>query len=143
MNGGIASEETYPYTPSKDDCSPPAELVFNTDDKCGTTSANGPDAVQLKHAVYNVGPVTVAMDASYLHLYDAGIYTSKECKPGTEGLNHALLNVGYGSADGVDYWIVKNSWGSDWGEEGFFRIERGVDMCGIETDTQYPIVLEN
>ena len=45
--------------------------------------------------------------------------------------DHAVTVVGYGTSDGEDYWLIKNSWGSDWGEGGFIRLKRGVSMCGV------------
>merc|ERR550539_1925546 len=47
-------------------------------------------------------------------------------------INHGVVLVGYGTEDGVDYWIVKNSWGENWGDNGYIKIKRGVNMCGME-----------
>ena len=61
--------------------------------------------------------------------YESGIYQHME---GSAEGDHAVLLVGYDEVDGIPYWNVKNSWGSSWGENGFFRIIRGQNECGIE-----------
>ncbi len=79
------------------------------------------DEEEIKNAVAKYGPVTVAIDASEwgFAYYSSGIYVSTTCNPNNN--NHAVLIVGYGSERGIDYWIIKNSWGSSWGEvSGFF-----------------------
>jgi len=53
-------------------------------------------------------------------------------------VNHAVVAVGYGNEDGMDYWLIKNSWGADWGDNGFFRMQRGVNMCGVAVCNSYP-----
>jgi C1A family cysteine protease len=53
-------------------------------------------------------------------------------------VNHAVLAVGDGTEEGVDYWIIKNSWGTAWGNKGYFKIKRGVNMCGIAVCNSYP-----
>lgn len=84
------------------------------------------------------GPVAVALDASYLGSYASGIYTDTRCS--ADGLNHGALIVGYGTEDDQDYWIVKNSWGSLWGEQGYFKLLRGTNECGIGEYDVYPVV---
>lgn len=55
-------------------------------------------------------------------------------------INHGVTAVGYGTApDGTDYWVIKNSWGTGWGENGYVRMERGEDLCGIAIEASFPI----
>ena len=54
-------------------------------------------------------------------------------------VNHAVLAVGYGTENGVDYWLVKNSWAESWGDKGYFKIARGNNMCGIAVCNSYPL----
>lgn len=81
-----------------------------------------------------IGPLSVLINASRLSYYKSGVWNPSRCDP--DSLDHAVLLVGYGS-DSIegDYYIVKNSWGVKWGEEGYFRIARteGAGTCGIHT----------
>ena len=79
MNGGVSSEELYPYKAKDGTCQNPTN-VFNTQDKCGTTSFDGANAELLQSAVYNIGPVTVGIDVERsLQLYSGGIYSARDC----------------------------------------------------------------
>jgi len=53
-------------------------------------------------------------------------------------VNHAVLAVGFGNEDGMDYWLVKNSWGETFGIKGYFKIQRGVNMCGMAVCNSFP-----
>ena len=67
------------------------------------------------------------------------IYRNSECSE--EGINHAVLVVGYGDDNGDEYWLVKNSYGTSWGEKGYIKIARNENnMCGIATWPIYPTV---
>ena len=98
-----------------------------------------PDA--LKKAVAN-GPVGSSIDGNndMFRNYAGGIIDSG-C---TTARNHAIVIIGYGSEDGRDYWLCKNSLGADWGEQGFFRIlntgEYNDGMCGIAAEPSYPLL---
>jgi C1A family cysteine protease len=84
-------------------------------------------------------PVSAAIDAHHrpFKLYSSGIFSLASC---TTHLTHGLLIVGYGEEDGKKYWVLKNSWGPSWGNNGFGKIARGQNMCSIEDWVNYPIV---
>jgi len=93
-------------------------------------------------AAVALGPVSVAIEAdtSVFQSYSTGIISSDAC--GTQ-LDHGVLVVGYGTEAGKDFYILKNSWGPDWGEKGFFRIARdakkaGPGICGLQMQPSYP-----
>ncbi|THD19813.1 Cathepsin L [Fasciola hepatica] len=71
--------------------------------------------------------------------YRSGIYQSQTCS--SDRLNHGVLAVGYGTQDGTDYWIVKNSWGTWRGEDDYIRMVRNRgNMCGIASLASVPMV---
>ncbi|XP_050204259.1 vignain-like [Mercurialis annua] len=139
-NGGLTTETNYPYGARDGSCdSAKLNAPMVTIDGYEMVPAN--DEVALMKAVANQ-PISIAIDAGGrdFQFYSEGVFTG-DC--GTE-LNHGVALVGYGVAqDGTKYWIVKNSWGSEWGENGFLRMERGIEaeegICGITLEASYPI----
>ena len=69
---------------------------------------------------------------SDFRLYKSGVYQKSANATGPEG-GHAVKALGWGTEDGADYWIIANSWSPAWGDDGFFKIIRGTNECGIET----------
>ena len=87
------------------------------------------DEATLKKLVASHGAVLTGVAAGgAFSQYQGGIFSG--CSSTAEP-DHAVVVVGYGNQDGVDFWLVKNSWGSSWGENGYIRVKRGVKMCGI------------
>lgn len=101
------------------------------------------DEESLLKAVANQ-PVSVAVDASALQFYSGGVFNGF-CET---FLNHGVTAVGYGtSEEGIKYWLIKNSWGQDWGEDGYFRLQRDIDQpqgqCGIAMFASFPVSKES
>nr|CAD7420630.1 unnamed protein product [Timema poppensis] len=97
----------------------------------------------MKEAVATIGPLAIAFDASQdsFDFYDGGIYNEEACTNDPYNLDHAMLVVGYGTENGQDYWLIKNSWGLDWGIDGYMTIVRNSDnQCGVASETSYPLV---
>lgn len=139
VNKGIDTGAYYPYMATVGSCRYSPNFIGATAERYVRVRSGSEAALQW--AVANVGPVSVAIDASGLAFqqYRSGIYYNPQCS--TTRLNHAVLVVGYGTENGTDYWLVKNSYGTTWGEQGYIRILRNRNNhCGIATDGSYPVV---
>ncbi|XP_035476549.2 procathepsin L isoform X1 [Scophthalmus maximus] len=147
-NRGVDSERSYPYEHQvglrkHDFFTNNAKCRYSVKGKAGHCSdfhilPQG-DERALQEVVASVGPVAVAVNAMLpsFHLYRGGLYNVPSCSP--RFINHAVLVVGYGTDKGQDYWLVKNSWGTAWGEEGFIRLARNKNnLCGIASFAVYP-----
>jgi len=136
-NKGIDTESSYQYTAKDGTCK------FNAGNVGATLSSYkdvGKSETALQSAIQNVGPISVAIDASKtsFHFYSSGVYYEAACS--STRLDHGVLAVGFGTSTG-DYYIVKNSWGTDWGIQGYILMSRNRNNnCGIATAASYPIV---
>lgn len=132
---GICTEDDYPYTSGSTQQSGSCKggIIGPTCKKAATLSGwkDVSSEDDLVSAV-NLGPVSVAIEAdqTIFQSYKSGVINSALCG---QNLDHGVLVVGYGTdaTTGTDYWKVKNSWSATWGEEGYVRLARGKDMCGI------------
>jgi cathepsin L len=138
-NGGIDTEASYPYQQTTS-----YVCKYNAANKGASirsyqTILQGSESA-LQSAVAS-RPVSVAMDASQysFQLYTGGYYYEPKCS--STSLNHGVLAVGYGGGTSGDYWIVKNSWGIGWGDQGYVYMARNKsNNCGIATAASFPIV---
>jgi len=138
-NKGIDTEASYPYTARDGKCAFNAANVGATDS--GFVDVAAKDENALQQAVGTIGPVSVAIDASHLsfQFYKSGIYHEFLCS--STRLDHGVLAVGYGADAGKDYWLVKNSWATVWGDQGYIKMSRNrANNCGIATSASYPTV---
>ncbi|XP_065855291.1 senescence-specific cysteine protease SAG39-like [Euphorbia lathyris] len=137
-NQGITTETNYPYDAADGTCKTKKE-ANHAAKITGYEDVPANDEAALMKAVANQ-PIAVAIDASgsEFQFYSSGVFTGS-C--GTE-LDHGVTAVGYGSSSGMNYWLVKNSWGSQWGEEGYIRMQKDIDanegLCGIAMQASYP-----
>lgn len=163
--GGLNSETDYNYCSgtgacypcaapdyNKTVCGPPVDYclknqscsarinprAFVNGSRVTDWAAVTPDETQMQLALVAKGPLSILIDARGLSFYKSGIWAPKFCSK--TDTDHAVLIVGYGTQNGTDYWIIKNSWGVKWGMEGYFLMERGKDMCAVTSGVTIPYV---
>ena len=136
---GQCSLASYPYTAKDGTCKSCSAVAHIS--SCSDVKPN--DQVSLKAAVAQQ-PVAVAISADTMifQSYSSGVITSANCYT---SLNHGVLAVGYGTENGQDYWLVKNSWGTSWGNNGYVKIAKSsstndAGVCGIAMDPSFPTV---
>ena len=139
IENGQCAASSYPYTAKDGSCHSCTAVAHAS--SCYDVKPN--DQLSLKAAVAKQ-PVAVAIEADtkYFQSYSSGVLTSSSC--GTS-LDHGVLTVGYGEENGQKYWLVKNSWGTSWGDQGYVKIGRSestnnAGICGIAMDPSFPTV---
>jgi len=133
---GIASEADYPYKAQTGTCNESIKKIAHIVSFVKLIENNYTD---IMAALANTGPLAVNVDAMPWFSYGSGIFTG--CGFNQIDINHVVQLVGYGTENGMDYWIVRNSWGSGWGEKGYIRLERHSDgdmtkWCGPDDTPQ-------
>jgi len=140
----ICTEESYPYIAKggllssckSSGCTVGLKAGTVTGvNKCGGLFSSCSDA-DLKSALQQQ-PISIAIEAdqTIFQHYTGGVITGS-CGTNTD---HGVLLVGYGTDNGVEYWKVKNSWGTSWGDNGYVRLAQGMNQCGINSGPNYPV----
>jgi cathepsin F/cysteine peptidase B len=144
---GLTTESNYPYT-SGGGRAGTCQTAKVEDAVAGISSwvqvskktiVQDPDEDGIVTALLASGPITIGIDASPMQLYRGGVDNPRACKSSQIGLDHAVTIVGYGTDGGTPYWKIKNSWASDWGEDGYYRIVRGENKCGVASDAVHSV----
>jgi cathepsin F len=124
-NKGLTDEADYPYTGEDGTCQtgkPSMAMISNW-------TSLSTDVTQIMTYLVSNGPLSITLNADLLFSYTSGIITGSPDDCPNSGSDHAVLLVGYSQSQ--DYWLIKNSWGTDWGESGYFRMEYDNGLCGI------------
>lgn len=135
---GIHKAQDYPYETTQSACRlNPSKSLYKIQDTIFIEQGN---EEHLLAAVAEKGAVSVAIDATgNFAAYQSGVYYNTNCS--TSKLTHAVIVVGFGQENGEDYWLVRNSYSKNWGENGYVKISRNRNNhCGIASAATFPVV---
>ena len=137
-SGGITSASNYHYKAANGNCSKYRSYQHAAKIRGYVNLPQNNEAALLKAVAKQPDSVSIDASSKEFQLYSSGVFTGK-CDT---SLDHGVTVVGYGVAHGVKYWLVKNSWGTGWGENGYIRIQRNPGFaqgrCGIAMESSYP-----
>ncbi|XP_038650967.1 digestive cysteine proteinase 1-like isoform X1 [Scyliorhinus canicula] len=141
-HGGIPTAESYGSYLGQNGFCHYNQSVFTAELE-GYVNVTSGDMEALKIAIFKNGPVSVGMDASHktFRFYSDGVYYDPNCRNARTDLDHAVLAVGYGTLAGQPYWLIKNSWSTIWGDDGYVLMSMEDNNCGITTDPLYVILI--
>lgn len=151
-NGGIDLETSYEYVANQTDGICKSKLGTIGGYVAEVFNITSYDEEDLEYAVAEIGPVSIAYQVAHdFRLYEHGVYDSYNVTTNTtmcgntpHEVNHAVVAVGLDETEtGVPFYIVRNSWGTQWGMEGYFWIKRGVNLCGLSDCASFPLVPYN
>jgi len=134
--GGLETYSNYPYTARDGKCKFDKSLVAQTLESWQYVTRVRSEK-QMQNFTYTIGPPSVCVDASTWDSYRGGVYTRADC--GT-ALDHCVQIVGWDVVKGLNAWVVRNSWGTDWGNAGYLYVAMGEDACGIAQECTSAIV---
>eukprot|EP01100_Stratorugosa_tubuloviscum_P009239 TRINITY_DN385_c0_g2_i1.p1 TRINITY_DN385_c0_g2~~TRINITY_DN385_c0_g2_i1.p1 ORF type:complete len:336 (-),score=140.38 TRINITY_DN385_c0_g2_i1:181-1188(-) len=134
QGGSVDTESGYPYAQVQRPCAYSASkqgAKFVSYKSFCTEYTAACSETDMANTLYSYGPLSVCLDANSMQSYRGGVDDPQNCNPNY--IDHCVLLVGYGvdSSSGKSYWKIKNSWGTGWGEQGYYRLVRGKGACGI------------
>jgi len=125
--GGQESYAAYPYTAENTPCSFQSQYIVARPTSW-TYVTNSQDEGQMVNYLVANGPLSVCVDASNWSFYTGGVYPASSC---TTSIDHCVDAIGYNLAGGSPYWIIRNSWGTGWGINGYMQLQYGADACAV------------
>jgi cathepsin F len=134
--GGLESEKSYPYRGHDGDCKFKVSSVVAkiSGFKYATTNS---DETTMKGNLVSYAPLSICVDAANWQFYNGGILTPRDC--GTD-LDHCVQLIGFDATTSHNYWMVRNSWGTDWGIDGYIKLQMGGDTCGCADEATTAIL---
>jgi len=125
--GGLEPDVDYPYVAMNQPCK------FNRQDVVAkfsswTYTTTSQNENEMKDFLYNRGPISVCVDASQWFSYSGGVFRASQC---STGIDHCVLAIGYDTTANPPYWLIRNSWGTGWGEGGYMKLEFGANACAV------------
>jgi len=135
--GGLETEADYPYVARDTRCTfDKSDIAASITGWSYITKSPASNETKMQTDLVASGPLSICVDAASWQFYKSGVIT-KNCG---QQLDHCVQVVGYNAEGSVPYWIVRNSWGTDWGLEGYLEVEMGKNMCGIADEVTIAVV---